>query len=837
LRIHTVLAPSSGGMMSFLHTTYTTRFLSHRQATGAPLQPDPKYGVQLQFATVPATGACWRVVGVHHLTPEENGSRHHALVEVLNETGQRVRNANLKIGWTWEGRTEPDLTAPLDKPAQEPAGNVPIEKGMRLALWLTGDGLPSDRVANLHFEHPDERTAQGEIWNSYGHHSFYIVFQRMVKGQNEGGLDSLVEPRRLPSVPPIPNLYTNQQLINAFFYTAQTLSVSGDELMRKVGVDLAQLAADAATRQALYRGVPLLELPNLTAGEQRLLANFLLRELRATRLWQGQVNAPAGLNLRDRPATLDSTVITALSHGVPLDVVQEHDGWLFVVVDAERAGFVASQFVHPLPTAPDGDPVGLPTRRPPAATFLGADPALLQTPLAPPTAAQLRLGATAGPGAKKLAEIWNRYGGLLTVLANRLQIDPAVAVAVLAVESGGAAFAVDGRMIVRFENHLFYDAWGKAHPAHFFQHFDFNRTTNASWLNHRWRPHAQAPFQTMHEPGTQALEWRVLEFAASLDETAAKTSISMGAPQILGRNYARIGYAHVQEMFNAFASDERSQILGLFDYIRTDATLVAALHNQDYGAFALGYNGSGQQERYGNLIRQALEGIQLLHAAPALVDFDPTTADEAVLSTALDADLAFLPMPELPDRLLTVIDAPQGEGETTTDAAPVAPDAELRAIRLKVMAAWAEHMDQGLANNTVMFRQLLNAFMRPYYMTIIMYTLLFLVGIGLFVVAAWLSAGETTRNYFALLFGGLGVATFLAFFISRPLAALEENLLLITRLGMIYNTYWTRLLYLQDNATVQAELEDVTTAAITELDKLTTKRTELAARRSKLGLR
>ncbi|MCB0063976.1 MAG: DUF3380 domain-containing protein, partial [Caldilineaceae bacterium] len=386
----------------------------------------------------------------------------------------------------------------------------------------------------------------------------------------------------------IPNIFTNQQLINAFFYTAEGLGSVGDDLMHKAGLEVQQLAADETARLAGYQGMTLAEMPNLTPDERALIAGNLLRELRNARRWQGRVSAPAGLNLRERPNT-DSTVLTTLSNGTPVDVLHENSGWLFVAADAETAGFAAGEFVA---RRTETTPVGAPHQAPPGNSFR-ADVEATSVPLAPADGEQIVLGASAGPGARNLANIWNRYGGLLTLLANRLQIDATVAVAVLTVESGGAAFGADGRMIIRFENHLFYDDWGKAHSDQFFQHFDFNRATKESWLNHRWRPSVQAPFQQMHEPGTQALEWRVLEFAATLDDSAAKRSISMGAPQILGRNHARIGYATVQEMFNAFTADERNHILGLFDYIRTDANLVTALRNRDYVAFARGYNGIG----------------------------------------------------------------------------------------------------------------------------------------------------------------------------------------------------------------------------------------------------
>ena len=112
-------------------------------------------------------------------------------MDAVDENGQRVRDAALRIGWTWEGRT-PDQTAdpkPLDKPDNEPAGNVDIYGGMHLVVWITGDGLASDRAENLHTNHADESGPHGELWNSIGHHSFALLFQRSVAGEDGGGGD------------------------------------------------------------------------------------------------------------------------------------------------------------------------------------------------------------------------------------------------------------------------------------------------------------------------------------------------------------------------------------------------------------------------------------------------------------------------------------------------------------------------------------------------------------------------------------------------------------------------------------------------------------------------
>ena len=144
--------------------------------------------------------------------------------------------------------------------------------------------------------------------------------------------------------------------------------------------------------------------------------------------------------------------------------------------------------------------------------------------------------------------------------------------------------------------------------------------------------------------------------------------------------------------------------------------------------------------------------------------------------------------------------------------------------------AWQEHIIQGLANNNVMFRRTLRAYLVPYYLTVGLYVALFAAGLALFIAAAWLSA-QGGSDLGPLLFAGLGVATFLALFIRNPLRSLEENLQFITWLGIIYNTYWTRLLYMQDQATVHADLEDATQDAIRELERLIDKNAGLAAKR------
>jgi hypothetical protein len=612
----------------------------------------------------------------------------------------------------------------------------------------------------------------------------------------------------------IPPVYTNQNIIDAFYNAAGALGVGNWDILNKAGLDVNQLAQN---RPSLYAGTPVDDLPNLTSEERALVRSELVKVLRKNKKRSVKVVAPAGLNLR-QGAGADQAVIRLLPDQTPLDVLDDSQTWLFVATDEGEAGYVHRDYVSaPSPVAPPvvtsppvviapGAPLALPG-------YLASAPDLAEAPLQP--VETLTLGAEVGEGARRLAAIWNRLGGLLYVLAGRLQVDVGVALAVLAVESGGVGFSPNGRMVIRFENHLFYHNWGKHNPDFFNRHFTFSSAK--SWEGHAFRPSPSLPFSEFH--GDQVAEWRVLDFAASLDDVAAKLSISMGAPQILGSNHRRIGYASVQDMFSAFQSGERSQVLGLFDFIRADANMVQALRNRDYRAFAAGYNGPGQADTYATLIASWVQAFEALR--PALTAAGVVFAPGATppLDSALDAALAYLPAPTLPDILVQVTPGEGEEGKKGTQ--PVDPE---------LQKLWIAHVKQGLDNNNVMFRRVLGAFMVPYYLTIALYVVQFLVGIGLFILAARLSVQQGSQMA-ALFFGGLGVVAFLAYFLSRPLRSLEENLQFITWLGVIYNTYWTRLLYMQNAATVHDELKDATQVAVDQIEELIDKNSRLASKR------
>ncbi|HET7462171.1 MAG TPA: N-acetylmuramidase domain-containing protein, partial [Longimicrobium sp.] len=227
---------------------------------------------------------------------------------------------------------------------------------------------------------------------------------------------------------------------------------------------------------------------------------------------------------------------------------------------------------------------------------------------------------------RALCDICNRVGGLLGAIASETGTPAAAVLAVWYVESGGRAHT-PGAAIIRFENHLLWDAWGSAHAADYdahFQHGGHAGVGGKRWENHRWRQGVSGAFSTFH--GHQDREYDVLTFATGLAgfDTAAQC-ISIGGPQILVSNHRLLGYATPTEMYNAFqAADERWQVLGFFDYCQFKfghgtrrGELLRDLRARDWRAFTRGYNGSGQVDAYSARLRDAHDQAMILLGSPA----------------------------------------------------------------------------------------------------------------------------------------------------------------------------------------------------------------------------
>jgi len=422
------------------------------------------------------------------------------------------------------------------------------------------------------------------------------------------------------------------------------------------------------------------------------------------------------------------------------------------------------------------------------------DPATERVELAPPPTKRLVSPADGTWQETAVVDNWNKVGGFLLEKADELGIDPAVALAILLTESSGDAFDENGRLVIRFEPHIFYDRWGRSHPELFLRHFryDPNREWDAPGQQ-EWRPDPGQPWRLIHQDQNE--EWRTFEAARRLDEEQAMCSISMGAPQVMGFNHALIGYGSVQEMFQSFSGSEQSQLDSLFRFIRVNG-LVEAIQSNDFLRLATVYNGPAHAQVYADRIHRWIDVYNQVRTTPHAMAIEP----------------AALPLPGNP------LDP---RPETKVDR--IAEHKSIRETDPELYAAWREHIENGYRNNELMFNRILEGFMNPYQTTIWMYRIMFGLGIAAFVAAvvvALVSDNAATAVGGALVFSGLSVVVFLTYFLSRPLQALEENLQFITWLGIIYNTYWTRLTYALEMETFHEEIEDATDDAVAKIKEM-----------------
>ena len=287
--------------------------------------------------------------------------------------------------------------------------------------------------------------------------AFQAVCARRLPAANEGSFD-------------------NRTLIRAVTLAADELGVERYPLIERGG--LWDAFFDRATP---YRGPAVDSLPGLSEAELHAIAAKLAALRAGTAPRRGETTAGA-LNLRAGPNT-DEAILDQLPERTPLLVLQEQGNWLRVEAQGKE-GFVHREFVA---VRDEVLPAG----------FLRSRPAIKQIALSPPVSKLFEAGTVQTPSERRLAFIWNRCGRLLAALADELHILPAVAAAVAAVESGGYAFASDGRTIIRFENHLFLHHWGREHRARFDEHFTLDEQT--PWQGHRWRPSPDAEWRPQHQ--------------------------------------------------------------------------------------------------------------------------------------------------------------------------------------------------------------------------------------------------------------------------------------------------------------------------------------------------
>lgn len=312
------------------------------------------------------------------------------------------------------------------------------------------------------------------------------------------------------------------------------------------------------------------------------------------------ISLPIGssVNLRSSNSTVSAANILSIwsNTNLSLELISTANGWhsARVHVGAEVVDVLVPGQQSTTPPAPSGPAIHL--------TDFSNAALVPNSPRQTPANASFK--------AVVASKIWNLYGNLIEVLSQKINVDPALAVAVIATESGGQASGAAGRMTIRFENHLLWYYWGKDNAGAYNQLFEFDPTVK--WRGHKYRPNSGSAWLDVHT--NQDSEYAALAVARNLNTTAALGSISMGLVQILGSNFAACGYPSVEAMFNSFSAEPRNQLIGFFNFIAHDPAKVTAMQKKDYAAFAARYNGPGQVELYSGLIRDYVEAFNSLIA-------------------------------------------------------------------------------------------------------------------------------------------------------------------------------------------------------------------------------
>jgi hypothetical protein len=142
---------------------------------------------------------------------------------------------------------------------------------------------------------------------------------------------------------------------------------------------------------------------------------------------------------------------------------------------------------------------------------------------------------------------------------------------------------------------------------------------------------------------------------------------------------------------------------------------------------------------------------------------------------------------------------------------PVRTTAELRTLAAAVLSEDV----QTLARTTAYLR-------RSYRAVFVGYVAMLVFGLAAVVAAFVKGLTATTLGQAAAAIGlaGLTVGIFTAFFIQRPSAALERNAIFMPWVSIVLTTFWTRMLYLDDPATLDTQLGKAAKEASEELSAI-----------------
>jgi hypothetical protein len=221
------------------------------------------------------------------------------------------------------------------------------------------------------------------------------------------------------------------------------------------------------------------------------------------------------------------------------------------------------------------------TPSPPLPPVPSATPGAPSRATAPPN-----LGGSRGSArSASFAEVLD----ILNTEAPKYGLDPRVLRAVMQAESGQQPFGPDGKIIIRFEPHVF--ARATAVKALGLKRLPTDEEANqygAKVLN----PGMTTMWEGRTRVGGQAAEWETLARARAIDEHAAISSTSFGLGQVMGFNYKLAEYPSPTAMFEDFQTSGVAQALGMLRMIKNVPKQLKALKALDFPAFVASYNGA-----------------------------------------------------------------------------------------------------------------------------------------------------------------------------------------------------------------------------------------------------
>ncbi len=156
--------------------------------------------------------------------------------------------------------------------------------------------------------------------------------------------------------------------------------------------------------------------------------------------------------------------------------------------------------------------------------------------------------------------------------AAMLSCEVAAIKAVCTVESPRGGFNPDDSPVTLFEGHIFY------------------KYTNGKFASSN--PSLCYPKWTTKFYGKSWQEEQArLQSAIALDRRAALLSASWGRFQIMGFNFALVGFTDLQKFINAMYQSEAAQLAAFCEYVRHNG-LADELQRRDWAGFARGFNGA-----------------------------------------------------------------------------------------------------------------------------------------------------------------------------------------------------------------------------------------------------